>query len=361
MKIEYEVNHQKCKRKDRNMIVNDSQNYLEIKFTFSEDWNNCTKFIFFRCNDINYPYGLINDKITVPAVFLKTESLTFGVYGINDDVVITTNLCKLRLGKSYYDSETSEVDETIYTETVVEEMFDAIDAKSPKGHTHTESDVIDLKDYVVKEEGKGLFSGSYDDLTNRPFIPEEVSDLTDGNDVVKKSSTAGLLKNDGTIDTNSYSQTEHNHIMNDITDLDIPSDVSELTDTQNTPFTPKSHVHTISDVTALQPTLSSKADKNTTYTKTEMDTALSNKADNSHTHSKSEITDFTHTHDERYYTKTEVHEIIEQTKHALLNRIGIICDKEIIQQNETVEINAFVLTNGVPLPNLKVEYYCEDA
>ena len=310
MKIEYEVNHQTCKRKDRNMIVNDSQNYLEIKFTFSEDWNNCTKFIFFRCNDINYPYGLINDKITVPAVFLKTESLTFGVYGINDDVVITTNLCKLRLGKSYYDSETSEVDETIYTETVVEEMFDAIDTKSPKGHTHTESDVIDLKDYVVKEEGKGLFTGSYTDLTNKPTIP---------------------------------------------------SDVSELTDTENTPFTPKNHIHSISDVNNLQSTLNSKADSDTTYTKTEVDTALSNKADNSHTHSKSEITDFTHTHDERYYTKTEVDNIIEQTKHDLLNRIGIICDKEIIQQNETVEINALVLTNGVPLPNLKVEYYCEDA
>ena len=108
--------------------------------------------------------------------------------------------------------------------------------------------------------------------------------------------------------------------MNDITDLDIPSDVSELTDTENTAFTPKSH-----------------------------------------THSKSDITDFTHEHDERYYTKTEVHEIIEQTKHDLLNRIGIICDKEIIQHNETVEINALVLTNGVPSPNLKVEYYCEDA
>lgn len=34
-------------------------------------------------------------------------------------------------------------------------------------------------DYVVPEAGKGLFSGSYNDLSNKPTIPDELSDLSD--------------------------------------------------------------------------------------------------------------------------------------------------------------------------------------
>ena len=47
-------------------------------------------------------------------------------------------------------------------------------------------------------------SGSYNDLSNKPSIPSSSSDLSDGSDLVKKSSTSGLLKNDGTVDTSSY-------------------------------------------------------------------------------------------------------------------------------------------------------------
>ncbi len=49
-----------------------------------------------------------------------------------------------------------------------------------------------------------LFSGDYDDLTDKPNIPSSSSDLTDGSNIIKKSSTNGLIKNDGSIDTNIY-------------------------------------------------------------------------------------------------------------------------------------------------------------
>ncbi|WP_296884919.1 hypothetical protein [uncultured Methanobrevibacter sp.] len=59
------------------------------------------------------------------------------------------------------------------------------------------------------------FSGDYDDLTHKPSIPTKTSDLVndgDGNnDFVTKSSTSGLIKNDGTIDTNAY-LTQHQDI-----------------------------------------------------------------------------------------------------------------------------------------------------
>ena len=48
-------------------------------------------------------------------------------------------------------------------------------------------------------------SGSYNDLLNKPTIPSSSSDLSDGSDIIKKSNTSGLVKNDGTIDTTSYS------------------------------------------------------------------------------------------------------------------------------------------------------------
>ena len=45
-------------------------------------------------------------------------------------------------------------------------------------------------------------SGSYNDLTNKPTIP-------DISNCIQKSSTSGLVKNDGTIDTNSYITSAH--------------------------------------------------------------------------------------------------------------------------------------------------------
>ena len=95
--------------------------------------------------------------------------------------------------------------------------------------------------YVAKENGKGLFSGSYNDLTNKPTIPNAYvhpnekqcsyayshpstkqcsatipsssSDLSDGSSLVKTSSTSGLIKNDGSIDTNTY-LTQHQSLAN---------------------------------------------------------------------------------------------------------------------------------------------------
>ena len=62
-------------------------------------------------------------------------------------------------------------------------------------------------------------------------------------------------------------------------------------------FPPSSHGHTISEITGLQDTLDGKASSDHThddryYTETEVDTKLNKKAEVSHKHTKSEITDF---------------------------------------------------------------------
>ena len=87
-----------------------------------------------------------------------------------------------------------------------------------------------LTNYIQKSSTSGLlkndgtvdttsystFSGSYNDLTNKPSIPSSSSDLSDGSDLVKKSSTTGLLKNDGSVMTggtgsSNYAIGNHTH------------------------------------------------------------------------------------------------------------------------------------------------------
>ena len=59
-------------------------------------------------------------------------------------------------------------------------------------------------DGTVDTTSYSTFSGSYTDLSNKPSIPSSSSDLSDGSSLVKTSSTTGLLKNDGSVDTSSY-------------------------------------------------------------------------------------------------------------------------------------------------------------
>lgn len=54
-------------------------------------------------------------------------------------------------------------------------------------------------------------SGSYNDLSNKPNIPTAISDLTNDSDFIETSSTTGLIKNDGSIDTNTY-LTQHQDV-----------------------------------------------------------------------------------------------------------------------------------------------------
>lgn len=108
-------------------------------------------------------------------------------------------------------------------------IYTALTGKANTVHTHTKNQITDF-----------------------PEIP-------DMSQVITKSSTSGLVKNDGSIDTTSYlsSLPSHTHTKSQITDF--------------------THTHSISDVSNLQ-------------------SSLDGKASSSHTHTKSEITDFSHSH-----------------------------------------------------------------
>lgn len=128
-----------------------------------------------------------------------------------------------------------------------------------------------LDNKVDKEIGKGLFSGSYTDLSNKPSIPSSSSDLSDGSDLIKKSNTTGLLKNDGTVDTTSYSTFDGNY--NNLT---------------NKPTIP-----TASTSTPSADTTSGSYGSGTSYARSNHTHPKSSLyAESSHTHTVSNITDF---------------------------------------------------------------------
>ena len=125
---------------------------------------------------------------------------------------------------------------------------------------------VDLSNYIRKSSTSGLVKndGSIDttsylsSLPNHTHKKSEITDfpaIPDVSNYIKKSSTSGLVKNDGSIDTTSYlsSLPNHTHKKSEITDF--------------------THTHSISDITTLQ-------------------TTLNGKANTSHTHTTSEITDF---------------------------------------------------------------------
>ena len=201
MDLEFTVNNQTLKRKDSNQVVTSSSEYLRLVFDFeTDDWENVSKYAFFRTGHINYPFELTENKVIVPAYFLNDKYLLFGLFGVGDgDIRITTNVLRLHLENSYYDSETVDVrnflevevdrldgridgkvdiiegkmlstnDFTDYYKNFldgfdgnieafledhkeeIEELLigEALKSKADKVHKHTESDITDLKDYAL--------------------------------------------------------------------------------------------------------------------------------------------------------------------------------------------------------------------
>lgn len=114
-------------------------------------------------------------------------------------------------------------------------------------------------------------TGDYDDLTDKPTIPSKISDLTNDSDFIEKSSTNGLVKNDGTIDTTAYStfDGDYNNLSNKPT---IPS---------------------ASSTTPSADTSSGSYGSGTSYARSNHSHPKSSLyAESSHNHTKSDITDF---------------------------------------------------------------------
>lgn len=148
---------------------------------------------------------------------------------INNTSLLGSGNITIGGGGSSVDIATSWGSPTSDTKVPSEKLTkSSLDGKISKSNTQG----LVKNDGTIDTTSYSTFSGSYNDLTNKPSIPSKTSDLTNDSNYISKSSTSGLIKNDGTIDTTSYSTFNGNY--NSLTNKPtIPSKTSDLTNDSN--------------------------------------------------------------------------------------------------------------------------------
>lgn len=166
MTLNFKISNQTLKQIGETKPANHSQEYLELSFEFlTTDWTGLTKFgLFTNQNGLKYRVALTNDKVIVPNSCLADEKFQFSIYGVLDDVRITTNQLTIYLKDSGYvrDVENDIPDDD---PTIVEEIYEALDTKantsdmttalagkSDVGHSHAKSDITDFTHTHTKSD-----------------------------------------------------------------------------------------------------------------------------------------------------------------------------------------------------------------
>ena len=127
MKLEFKIENQSLTRTDDNKAVDLSNNYLECGFSFSEDWDDFARFVIFRCNKKSYRVAINDETCLVPYDVLKADKFLITVYGVKEDVRITTNYLWIHLRKSAF---VDEYDESSYfNPDMTEELLDIVEQK----------------------------------------------------------------------------------------------------------------------------------------------------------------------------------------------------------------------------------------
>ncbi len=233
---------------------------IRADLTSKEDKSNKVTSLSSNSTDSQYP--------SAKAVYDTIQNLDTGGVGINDyyfdtttkEIVLDYERSSGGSGGGSYVDIVTEWEQNPSDEKVASEKLtkDSLDLKADSTHTHSQylTEHQSLTNYVQKESGKGLFSGSYADLTNKPSYTATVTSSTSGaykigsinisgtnvdiygkdtdthqslTNYVQKSSTTGLLKNDGTVDTTSYATSSQ--ISSMLTTSDV---VDNLTSTSST-------------------------------------------------------------------------------------------------------------------------------
>ena len=362
MELFFEVKNQKMERMDVEDPVNSSQEYLKLSFDFkTDDWEDTTKFVFFRVHHINYSYPLTDDSILVPAVFLNSKHLDFGVYGVGgEDYRITTNSLRIKFRESKFWSLS---DAPLSVTELINKLFD-----EKADLTYVD---IELADKVDKVDGKELSSNDFTDeyLNLIETHQENINDLSVNK--VDKVTGKELSSNDFTDHYKNFLDgfdgdieaflLEHKEEIEALITSEVlaakadksyvDSELSER-DAEINLKSNKSYVDTElgkkANITYVDTELNKKSDK--TY----VDNELNKKANTAHTHTESDITDLQdYALNSDVYSKSEVDELIQN----LQNNIKVNGTSGIIQLDESVELYAYTKADGMPVINKKVHFY----
>ncbi|MBR3140119.1 MAG: hypothetical protein IKF11_04545 [Methanobrevibacter sp.] len=382
MELFFEVTNQKMERMDVEDPVNSSQEYLKLSFDFkTDDWEDTTKFVFFRVHHINYSYPLTDDSILVPAVFLNSKHLDFGVYGVGgEDYRITTNSLRIKFRESKFWSLS---DAPLSVTELIDKLFD-----EKADLTYVD---IELADKVDKVDGKELSSNDFTDeyLNLIETHQENINDLSVNK--VDKVTGKELSSNDFTDHYKNFldgfdgdieafllehkeeiealitsevlaAKADKSYVDSELSERDAEINLKsnksyvdgELDKKANITYVNSelnerdTQINLKSDKTYVDTELNKKSDK--TY----VDNELNKKANTAHTHTESDITDLQdYALNSDVYSKSEVDELI----HNLQNNIKVNGTSGIIQSDESVELYAYTKADGMPVINKKVHFY----
>ena len=116
MILEYSITGQIIRRLSSNCLANQGQEYLSLKLTFDEEWQNYDKYIIFTYHTTNYVFELEYDNEaeaylqTVPKEVMTGKGFMFTVYGTLGLERITARQAKVDLLESGYTEDISSID-----------------------------------------------------------------------------------------------------------------------------------------------------------------------------------------------------------------------------------------------------------
>lgn len=172
---EFNVNENKIKMTTRPYIVNWSNNYLQLQFTFNgEVWENLDKFILFHVKKKTYLFTLDSENsVVVPDYCMVGSRCIFTLYGENveTEVRVTCEQKHILLRDSNYTTDTDNAEE--YSPDILVVLLDRVDTleeeihqidgyskseidgflvlKSDVGHTHTSDDILDWDSEIISD------------------------------------------------------------------------------------------------------------------------------------------------------------------------------------------------------------------
>lgn len=153
----FEVDGDKIVRKDdTKMLFAGSKEYIECKFTFSEEYEGAEKYAAFLSPYNVYHQILVNDTCYVPAeAMAKDWLLKIGVFAIKDGCRISTSLTSIQVGEGAYNGETPPVNDPDIYEQLFEVISQAITIVKVNGiplPKVNQSVDFDMTPYSEKEE-----------------------------------------------------------------------------------------------------------------------------------------------------------------------------------------------------------------